>query len=258
MYFIDIQGTLIDDNAHLPIDGSIEFINYLNKNYISYMVVTNNTKHSTSKFLQYLNGIGLNITKENYLDPLMLLQETVKKDSVAAYGTSEFLSILKNMEYKLDFKTPKTVLISIKEDFSFDEFGEMIGFILKGAKLVGMHETTLYAKNNKRYPGVGAILKMLSFATSVNYEIIGKPSKLFYDTALKRLNKNNKNLSFANITMISDDLKGDLIPIRKLGARTIFVLSGKYKSAKEIIPFVLQNEQPDFIFKNIKEMMEKI
>ncbi len=255
MYFIDVQGTLIDDEAYLPIRGSKEFINYLNNNHTDYMVVTNNTKQTTSAFLNYLNNIGLNITQRNYLDPLMLLEEVVDKKSVAAYGTSNFLTVLTDMGYELNFKNPKTVLVSIKDDFIFNEFEQMIKFILNGAKLVGMHGTTLYAKNNKRYPGVGAILKMLSFATSTSYEIVGKPSKLFYYNALKKL---NNNLSFKDIIMISDDLKGDLVEIAKLGAKTIFVLSGKYKNANEIIPFISKNEQPDFIFKDIKEMMEKI
>ena len=96
------------------------------------------------------------------------------------------------MGYKLDYENPRTVLVAIKEDFSADEYAQMIDFLLSGAKLVGMHETSIYAKNNKRYPGVGAILKLLEFATSVSYDVVGKPSETFYKEALKMLQNQQK------------------------------------------------------------------
>ena len=258
MYFIDVQGTLITDDTRLPTRGSVRFIDTLNKNHTSYMVVTNNTKHASDDFLQYLNDIGLAIPKENYLDPLMLLEDRVDKNSVAAYGTDEFLAVLSQMGYKFDFQNPQTVIVSIKADFTFDEFAQMTEFLLAGAKLVGMHETALYKKNEKRYPGVGAILRMLSFATSVEYETIGKPSRNFYDTALECLKSQAKDVTFEDITIVSDDLKGDLVKAAALGMRTILVLSGKYKKADEILPFVSQAEQPDLIFEDIQEMMERV
>ena len=42
-YFIDVQGTLIDDDKK-PISGALEFIDSLNEKSIEYIVVTNNTK----------------------------------------------------------------------------------------------------------------------------------------------------------------------------------------------------------------------
>ena len=38
MYFIDVQGTLIDDKDKLPIKGSIEFIDKLNRENIPYII----------------------------------------------------------------------------------------------------------------------------------------------------------------------------------------------------------------------------
>ena len=115
----------------------------------------------------------------------MLLESSVAKDTVAAYGADEFLKTLVKMGYVLDYENPKTVLVAIKENFSADEYAQMIDFLLSGASLVGMHETSIYAKNSKRYPGVGAILKMLEFATSCTYSVVGKPSEAFYNESLK-------------------------------------------------------------------------
>ena len=257
MFFIDVQGTLIDDNTKLPIRGAVEFIDHLNRNDIPYVVITNSTKYSSETFLNYLNSIGLNIPSKRYLDPLMVLEASIAKDKkIAAYGSEEFLSVLRAMGYTLDYTAPNAVLIAIKEDFSAHEYSEIIEFILGGCELVGMHETSLYVKNAKRYPGVGAILKMLECATSAHYRVVGKPSVSFFESALALLSQQKENAGFEEVTMISDDVTGDLLPAQELGMRGIFVLSGKYRNAVEILPQL--PTQPSAVYADIKAVLESL
>jgi len=121
-----------------------------------------------------------------------------------------------------------------------------------------MHATAIYAKNGKRYPGVGAILEMLKFATNKEYEIIGKPSLNFYTKALEKLKNIDKKVDFEDIIIISDDVKGDLVGAKKLGMKTAFVLSGKFKKGDEILPLLKDEEKPDFVFKDIGEAGNKL
>ena len=258
MYFIDVQGTLISDVDKSPIRGSIEFIDKLNEKEIPYMVVTNNTKKNSLKFYQYLQSLGFDFKFESYLDPLMLLESHLEKDSVAAYGAEEFLSTLVSMGYSLEYNNPKTVLVAIKENFTHDEYAHMIDCLLNGAKLVGMHETSIYAKDEKRYPGVGAILKLLEFATSVKYDVVGKPSDAFYAKALELLHKQGAEGGFDDVIMISDDVKGDLGGAKELGMKTIFVTSGKYKTKDEIVPFLEENLRPDYTYADMQEILESL
>lgn len=258
MYFIDVQGTLISDEDKSPIRGSREFIDYLNEKRIPYMIITNNTKSASYEFYVYLKSIGFNFPFERYLDPLMMLESRIEKESVAAYGAQKFLGTLQEMGFSLEYESPKTVLLAIKEDFQAQEYAQMIDFLLQGAKLVGMHETSLYVKNNKRYPGVGAILKMLEFATSTTYEVVGKPSSAFYAEALESLKKQDKNASFSEVTIISDDVTGDLGGAKALGMRTVFVTSGKYRSAQEIVPFLKEELKPDSIKADMYEVLQSI
>jgi len=258
LYFLDIQGTLISDIDKSPIAGSIEFVDMLNETNTPYMLLTNNTKKASFDFFTYLQSVGFNISFDKYLDPLMLLEEHVNKESVAAYGSVAFLNILTKMGYTLDYKNPDTVLVAIKEDFTPDDYAQMIDFLLAGASLVGMHETSIYAKNNKRYPGVGAILKLLEFASSTQYKVVGKPSQAFYNEALKRLQSQVSSASFSEITIISDDVKGDLGGAKEMGMKTIFVTSGKYKNAQEIVPFLDERLKPDLIYSNMQDIVESL
>ena len=234
-FFIDVQGTLISDSFKKPIEGSIEFIDSLNRSKIPYMVVTNNTKKISVDFHKFLVGLGFDIPFENYLDPFMVLDKNVKTKEVRAFGADEFIDSLKSMGYNTASKNPKAMLIGTKKDFSSSEYASMIELALGDIDIVGMHATSIYAKDGRRYPGVGAILEMISYATHKKYKIIGKPSDAFYNEALRLLNlQQNSNLTFDDITMISDDAIGDLCGIKKLGSKTILVLSGKCKSEKEV------------------------
>lgn len=259
MFFIDVQGTLIEDNTKLPTRGAVAFIDYLNANSIPYMVITNSTKNPSEEFLGYLNSIGLHIPREHYLDPLMLLEEYIAKtDKIAAYGSEPFLGVVQSMGYTLEYTAPDVVLVAIKENFTPDEYAQMIEFLLAGAKLIGMHETTLYVKNHKRYPGVGAILKMLEFATSTPYTVVGKPSIPFFSEALQRIQMQKPGIGYADITIISDDVKGDLIGAQELGMRGVFVLSGKYRSADEILPSLNPSERPAAVYADMQEVLENL
>jgi NagD protein len=245
MYFIDVQGTLIDDDKK-PIQGAIQFIKNLNKNRTPYIIVTNNTKQEN--FLKFLNKIGFEIQKNQYLDPLMILDFILDSKELLAFGVHQFLDILKKRDYQTSCKKPKTVLLGVKHDYSHLDYSEIIETLLQNpqAKLVGMHGTSIYSKENKRYVGVGAILEMIKFATGRNYQVIGKPSDIFYKKALNMLNGND----FKKITIISDDLKGDLVGAKNLGMKTILVLSGKIKNLDEVKQFS-ELEKPDKIIKNL-------
>jgi len=258
VYFLDVQGTLISDEDKSPIAGSIEFIRMLNENKIPYMIITNNTKKTSFEFYSYLQEIGFEFDFEKYLDPFMLLEKKVAKKSVAAYGSVDFLNTLVKMGYILEYKTPQTVLIGTKEDFCADEYAQIIDFLLAGASLVGMHETSIYAKNAKRYPGVGAVLKLLEFATSVSYSVVGKPSETFYTEALQRLQIQNSKASFERVTIVSDDVKGDLGGAKLLGMETIFVTSGKYKTEEEIVPSLEEHLKPDAVFSDMQAILESV
>ncbi len=248
--FIDVQGTLIDDLHKRPLPGAKELICALNEKEIPYLIITNNTKSESKEFLNYLNSVGLEIEESRYIDPLMVLKRAVTHKKVAAFGYENFLNILKSLGYEPDYESPGAVLISVRDDYTFDEFSTMIEFALQGAEIVGMHATSIYVKNDRRYPGVGAILEMIKYAASVNYKVVGKPSAEFYRAALEKLGGG----SFSDIVIISDDLKGDLKGAKDLGMKTALVLTGKIRSEREIS----RQERPDMVFDNLLEAGERL
>jgi NagD protein len=228
MYLIDVQGTLIDDKNKKPIKGAIAFLNSLKEPFV---VVTNNTKKPSLEFYNFLIDLGFNIPNDGYLDPFMVLKNSLHVKKVCCFGPIEFIKVVESLGYENTTKNPEAILVTSSKDFDSNDYASMIEMVMGGAKLIGMHATSTYAKDGRRYAGVGAIMKMVSYATGSDYKIIGKPSKAFYKEALKLLHVDD----FDNIEMISDDAVGDLVGIKELGAKTTLVLSGKCKSEKEAL-----------------------
>ena len=227
MYFIDVQGTLISDNDKSPINGACELIERLNQKQIPYVVITNNTKIKSDEFLRVLKDKGLAIKDGAYIDPFCVLNKTISPCPVALFGASEFIATMQNIGYTQDFKSPRAVLIASWDKFSFDDFATINELALKGAPIIAMHETSIYKKNSRLYPGVGAIASMISYATGAKFSSIGKPSIGFYSAALELLKAQNPQAKFSDITIISDDATGDLYGAKELGMTTTLVLSGK-------------------------------
>lgn len=248
-FFIDVQGTLICDAKKEPINGAIEFIDELNRRKIPYMVITNNTKAKSEDFLKSLIKKGFNI--KNYVDPFSLLANVATEKNVAAFGADEFLDVLKALGYSFDYETPSSVIVSIKKEYTNEDFALMIESAYKTDKLIGMHETSTYSKDGKRYPGVGAIMNMLKFAVNKEYEVVGKPSFNYYNQAREAL-----DLNFEDIMIISDDMMGDLVGAKRFGMKTALVLSGKVKDANEVLPTLKEEEKPEHIAKDMAEILE--
>ncbi|EAK3138906.1 HAD-IIA family hydrolase [Campylobacter coli] len=230
MFFLDVQGTLISDADKSLIYGAKELIDFLNMKNIPYVVITNNTKKID--FLERLRQKGLAIKEGAYIDPFSVLRYILRPCKVAAFGADEFIQSLEELGFKMDFENPMAVLVASYDDFKFKDFATMIELARREVRFIAMHETSIYKKDGRLYPGVGSIMAMLQNAIDFKYQVVGKPSPAFYKEALRLLRNYNKNADFEDIKIISDDLKGDLVQAKELGMKTLLVLSGKISDTK--------------------------
>ncbi|TQR61639.1 HAD-IIA family hydrolase [Campylobacter troglodytis] len=251
MLFVDVQGTLISDVDKSCIDGACELVSFLNSKQIPYLIITNNTKDLN--FLENLRKKGLEIKENAYLDPFFVLKESLKPCKVAAFGDKKFKNALCELNFSLDYEEPEALIVASWDQFHFDDFALMIELIKKGVRLIAMHETSIYKKGDKAYPGVGAMMQMLHYATNAEYEVFGKPSVAFYELGLELLQKQEKGAKFSDILIISDDFKGDLVKAKELGMKIALVLSGKINSTKG-----LDLKDEDRVYASVKEYLKEL
>ncbi len=252
MFFLDVQGTLISDADKSLIYGAKELIDFLNTKNIPYVVITNNTKKID--FLERLRQKGLAIKEGAYIDPFSVLGYILRPCKVAAFGAEEFIQSLEKLGFEMDFENPMAVLVASYDDFKFQDFALMMEYAKEGVQFIAMHESSIYKKEGRLYPGVGSIMAMLQNAIDFKYQVVGKPSTAFYKEALRLLRNYNKNADFEDIKIISDDLKGDLVQAKELGMKTLLVLSGKISDTKGLDTGVVDKIYPSVleILKDLK------
>ncbi len=250
MFFLDVQGTLLSDKDKSLIEGAKDFLELLNSKNIPYVIITNNTKKLN--FLEDLRKKGLAIKKDAYLDPFCVFKSILEPCKVVAYGSVEFLQSLELLGYELDFTKPEAVLVASYDNFNFKDFASMIEFAQNGVRLIAMHETSIYKKDGRLYPGVGSIMAMIKNATHCEYEVVGKPSFAFYKQALSLIKKQEPSLEFKDITIISDDFKGDLLKAKELNMNCVLVLSGKISSVKGLDTSIL-----NAVYRSILELKKE-
>lgn len=251
MFFLDVQGTLISDADKSLIYGAKELIDFLNTKNIPYVVITNNTKKID--FLERLRQKGLAIKEDAYIDPFSVLGYILRPCKVAAFGAEEFIQSLEKLGFEMDFENPMAVLIASYDDFKFQDFALMMEYAKEGVQFIAMHESSIYKKEGRLYPGVGSIMAMLQNAIDFKYQVVGKPSTAFYKEALRLLRSYNKNADFEDIKIISDDLKGDLVQAKELGMKTLLVLSGKISDTKG-----LDTGMVDKIYPSVLEILKDL
>lgn len=251
MFFLDVQGTLISDADKSLIYGAKELIDFLNTKNIPYVVITNNTKKID--FLERLRQKGLAIKEDAYIDPFSVLGYILRPCKVAVFGAEEFVQSLEKLGFEMDFENPMAVLIASYDDFKFQDFALMMEYAKEGVQFIAMHESSIYKKEGRLYPGVGSIMAMLQNAIDFKYQVVGKPSTAFYKEALRLLRNYNKNADFEDIKIISDDLKGDLVQAKELGMKTLLVLSGKISDTKG-----LDTGMVDKIYPSVLEILKDL
>ncbi len=252
-YFIDIQGTLLSDEDKSLIDGACALLESLDKNKTPYVLVTNNTKLSKEQMLKDLKSKGLDLDAQRYIDPMMVLKQSVGEKSVYPFGAEQFCSLVKDMGLNISQK-PELILIASYDGFTSKDYAKMIGLVLDGADILALHGTSTYVKKGLHYPGVGAIMAMLTYATSKSGKVLGKPSEIFYKKAFDILQKQSlKSLQKSDVMFISDDAIGDLVGAKEQGFKTALVLSGKIKHQDQITHI---KDKIDLIYPSVKQIKE--
>ncbi|KPL03078.1 MAG: hypothetical protein AMJ90_04135 [candidate division Zixibacteria bacterium SM23_73_2] len=252
-YLIDIEGTIVTDKSYIPVPGALEWIRNLRQAEFKFALVTNNTTHPPKDLLQLLWNIGFELD-EGELESCMsvaldwLLGANIKK--CFAIGSNEFKKFLKENGIKLHSPDVQAVLVGLDQKLNYNKLKLALSHLVKNdAQLLALHVNKLFTdQDGKLAPSVGAVVKALEYSSGKKAYVLGKPSSLFFERVIKKL-----KLTPEETMMISDDPLSDLLGAKKMGMKTCFVLSGKYKDEK-IVEGIDKNLQPDFIYDNITQI----
>jgi HAD superfamily hydrolase (TIGR01458 family) len=254
LYLIDIEGTIVKDKSLVPIEGAIDWMNSLKSNDCRFVLVSNNTTHKPADLLSLLRNSGFNLEEENLVTCIGAALNWLKAKKIKScfvIGTPQLKSLLNEngIETKEDEKA-EAVLVGLDTSLDYQKLKIATNALVKNkAYLLALHENRLYQdEKGELSPSVGAVVKALEYACQKKAKVFGKPNPAFFREVLKKFNAKAEDC-----IMISDDPLSDLFGAKKLGMKTVFVTSGKYKD-QGVLKSLNKKFQPDFVYQNISRI----
>lgn len=221
---IDLDGVLrIGDK---PAEGINYFFEEIKKKKIKACILSNSSLYSSKHIYEFFNSNLIKVeipivtavdAAENYIKKRFV--------RVAVYTSENVIGLFNDV---LDFKNPEAVLIGdIGDVWNYELMQNIFEYVQNGAELVAMHKNKYW---NKPEVGIqldaGPFIHAIEYASSKTATLIGKPSKLYFQAALQKINCNIND----QFIMIGDDLDSDITGAKNLGAETILIYTGKTKS----------------------------
>ncbi|VBB30806.1 unnamed protein product [Acanthocheilonema viteae] len=252
---IDLSGTLhIED---ICITGAPAALQRLRRNP-RYVIkfVTNTTKESTNRLYERLTKLGLEITRSEIFTSLTAAKDLIKKENLQPALFLEDAALEDFRDLNVDIKKPNAVVIGLAPSkFHFKSLNEAFRLLLCGAKLIAIHKGRYFKQKDGLSLGPGPFVQALEYAADVESQVVGKPEREFFLTALASI---DNSLTPQQAVMIGDDVRDDVLGAINAGMRAILVKTGKYSEGDELkIPETSRNcvesfvEAVDLIEKNL-------
>jgi HAD superfamily hydrolase (TIGR01450 family) len=111
------------------------------------------------------------------------------------------------------------VVVAGHQDLHFRDLRDAVQAVLAGAELIGAGRDRTFPMPDGPWPGTGAIIAAVEYATSRTADIVGKPDPQIYFTALDRLGP-------GRALAVGDRLDADLAGAAAAGLDAAIVLTG--------------------------------
>ena len=111
------------------------------------------------------------------------------------------------------------VVVAGHDDFKFDELRTATQAVLNGAEMIAAGRDRTFPACDGYWPGTGAIVAALEYATEQTARSVGKPDTMLFETALDRLGPGRS-------LMVGDRLDADLGGAAAAGLDAAIVLTG--------------------------------
>jgi len=243
---IDLDGVLRITGK--PAYNLIEFLNFIEQNKIPACILSNSTISNSEQVYKFFqsNDIEIKIPIITAIDAAYdYIKVNYKK--VAVYVSENATDMFKDF---LDYEDPEAVLIGdIGDSWNYKLMQIIFEYLRKGSILIAAHKNKFWKKKgNGIQLDAGPFIHALEYAASTDAVLIGKPTKLYFKSALSKIGFSEDQ----NFIMIGDDLDTDIKGAKKLDAETILILTGKTNLP---IPVSSKNHI-DHIAKDLSEVIE--
>ena len=240
---IDLDGVVYISNQAIP--GAAEAITRLKSKNIPHRFVTNTTTMSQDSLHKKMVGMGLPIEKHEIISAVqaavLFLRDPVAHsllwDRKIEHPPSCYLVLTDDckkdfVEFKQTDHNPDYIVIGDLDQklggWTYPLLNKIFNLLITGSKMIALHKGKFWQTDQGLTLDIGVFVAGLEYVTGQTATVIGKPSKTFFEMALKDLGVPAKRAA-----MIGDDLDNDIAGAQAVGMKAILVKTGKYR--KELV-----------------------
>ncbi|MFA3782289.1 HAD-IIA family hydrolase [Melioribacteraceae bacterium 4301-Me] len=248
---IDLDGVLRIGNQLA--NHTKKFLEFIVDSQIPACILSNSTLFTSLEIKNFFReeAIEYNIPIITTSDAaLIYAKEKYKKVSVYC---KENVKLLFNDI--IDDDNPEAVIIGdMGQMWNFKILNEIFHKVVNGAELIALQINKYWKnENGELLLDVGPFIKAIEYATDKRATLIGKPSPLYFQLALKALGATVKD----SFVMLGDDIDSDIAGAKKLDAITILIYTGKTRKPLAKNVSVLPDYEADDLI-NVIDVLKKI
>ncbi|MFN3693747.1 MAG: HAD-IIA family hydrolase [Ignavibacterium sp.] len=237
---IDFDGVIKLGNKIAP--DAKNFFTFIEKECIPACILSNSTLRTSELMKNFLLERSLKLEIPAFTAFDVTLEYVKKHYSKVKVYCRDYL--LHHFEGMIDEHKPEAVVIGdIGDRWNYETMNEIFNYVMNGAEMVAMHKNKFWLPERKLILDAGAFITAIEYATDKKATVIGKPSPLYFSTALEELGFSDNQ----EFIMIGDDLENDILAAQKIGGRGILILTGKTKSSD------IKEAKPDFAVNSLSE-----
>lgn len=248
----DIDGTLYFKGK--PTHDAVEAISDIRKKGLKLLFFTNTDSKSPQLVLKTLKDYGFDVNSEEIYTPIIALKEFLNEnlDKKSYFiTTKEIKKEFQEFPQVEGSEIPDFVILcDFHDDWDVNRLNQAFKYILKGAKLIGSQGNIYYLdRNGEPVLDTGSFINMISNASNSIAQIFGKPSKQFFEQALKKI-----NIHKSEVIVIGDDVFSDIQGAKNSGLKGILVKTGKGRLYNNLI----EDIKPDLVIENFSRILDYI
>ncbi|MCB2307027.1 HAD-IIA family hydrolase [Clostridium estertheticum] len=253
-FILDLDGTVYLGDKIL--EGSIKFLEALEKNNIKFKFFTNNSSKNAQVYIKRIKKMGYNLSDDKMLISnyviINYIKENMPNKKVFVLGTDYLKADFRAANINVVTEGADIVVVGFDTSLVYESVSKACEFIRNGALFLGVNPDFNCPTEDGFIPDCGSICSMITASTGVVPEYFGKPTHHTLKYVLKDTGFHEEEIAF-----VGDRLYTDIAIGKDNASVTILVLSGEAK-----LEDLLKSEiQPSLIFDSlggVKNVLEEI
>jgi HAD superfamily hydrolase (TIGR01458 family) len=227
---LDIDGVLHVSGE--PVAGAGVAVRALRADGHRLRFVTNNTTQGRRQLAGELRGVGIELEDDELTTTPVVATRLLAGRRVLAL-TMEAVREDLGAQIELVERDAEVVLLGgadVTEEtgrvFSYENLNRAFAELDAGARLVCLHRNRWWQTSGGPRLDGGAYVAGLEYAAGVEAEVVGKPTRAYFDAALAEL-----GAAPTEAVMVGDDIEADIGGAKEAGLATVLVRTGKFREA---------------------------